>query len=496
MAALGMKTRIMNRLVRKFTPTGVHMVTTLCLGLMLSPLPVFAMSREDADKTLKNMQFYSTDRRATKIREEYLESTPRQCNFGFATADDGSIVTSNAKLYGLLRKGDVLVSINNIDFRGLTVAQMRAQDLSGEFLQRIDKLKLNVGDTATWKVNRNGNDVELEFPCLSDRRQDAQKVVDFYRALSKYDGREYLKKYIGADCTDPNTVERLNTAAEIEIRRKRIKQGLYNEVKIMYARCALSNRLAAYQSGYYLEPKDDISFDKIVVFGEETIGFLRRQYSNNHADELAVLLKSLEDARTAAYAETTATKSAEIPSAPFGTEWGLLPEQLASLGSDCSLLDASRRTISTYSCSSMPKPFSDADYYLVIFDANNGLQKISAVTNEITGDLLGTRGKEKFNRLSDILESKYGRPSEQSSIQKSGLNLYNGRDEFYQCLAYDGCGLWVATFQASHGGSITLELKGSGRGIGHIVLTYEGPDWIRTLERLENRDLESDLDVL
>lgn len=69
------------------------------------------------------------------------------------------------------------------------------------------------------------------------------------------------------------------------------------------------------------------------------------------------------------------------------------------------------------------------------------------------------------------------------SLSRSGIILYQNYDEFYQCLAYDGCGYWRDGFK-SPDRYISIQLNGLGRGKGYIYLEYEAqPEWDQAFDQ-------------
>lgn len=60
------------------------------------------------------------------------------------------------------------------------------------------------------------------------------------------------------------------------------------------------------------------------------------------------------------------------------------------------------------------------------------------------------------------LTAKYGTPT--NSYEYIGRKLWDEYDEFYQCLAYSGCGAWISLFESKAGESIALQLNASVAG--------------------------------
>lgn len=166
----------------------------------------------------------------------------------------------------------------------------------------------------------------------------------------------------------------------------------------------------------------------------------------------------------------------------FGLRWKSSRDEITKSGIALTKYN-SEKNISVYKATSLPKPLSDAMAYMLFFD-NEKLVKVSMVGETITDDLLGTKGKKRFETIKQILKNKYGKPT--SNTQKTGNVVYEEEDEFYECLAYDGCGLWLTSFKTPTK-SFFLRLLGTGRGTGYIALQIElQPDWDKAVGSLES----------
>lgn len=171
--------------------------------------------------------------------------------------------------------------------------------------------------------------------------------------------------------------------------------------------------------------------------------------------------------------------AADGDDALFGLKWGMSIAEVRALGVPLKK-EKGDGNLEIFSSKSMPKELSNAESYALVF-ADGKLVKQKYIANNITGDAYGTEGKERFESLKAALSEKYGAPS--ANYQSVGGKLYREADEFYQCLAYDGCGVW-STFFDSPDKSLMLELIGLRRGIGYITLTAEAtPQWSAALER-------------
>ena len=96
--------------------------------------------------------------------------------------------------------------------------------------------------------------------------------------------------------------------------------------------------------------------------------------------------------------------------------------------------------------------------------------------------------------IARALTEKYGKPG--NNYQSTGSKLFKEYDEFYQCLAYSGCGMWITIYESADK-SISLEIKGLRRGIGYLVITTEStPQWPQALEIYKSKKTSSDKDAL
>ena len=159
--------------------------------------------------------------------------------------------------------------------------------------------------------------------------------------------------------------------------------------------------------------------------------------------------------------------------AMFGLNWGMSPAEVREFGI---YLKPEKKTnnLYIYSTNSLPKNLKGTGSYTLVFSKQGKLIKIIMVGEKITGDLSGEIGKARFEELASQLSQKY---KEFKSITEVGVKMYDEPDEFYQCLAYKGCGLWVKMFQAENQ-NISLQLNGVRKGEGYLDITIEAvPEW-------------------
>lgn len=184
--------------------------------------------------------------------------------------------------------------------------------------------------------------------------------------------------------------------------------------------------------------------------------------------------------------------AADGDDALFGLKWGMTPAEVKAAGANITMKKGDRN-IDTYSATSVPRGLSDFESYSFVF-SDGKLVKLWGLSKDIENDLSGRDGKQKFETLRSALTEKYGKPV--TNYQSIGNKLYKEYDEFYQCLAYQGCGMWVVLFKSKEK-VVSLELKGLRRGIGYLDITAEAqPQWDQALEIYKSRKVSSDKNAL
>nr|WP_290696369.1 hypothetical protein [Halomonas sp. UBA3074] len=179
--------------------------------------------------------------------------------------------------------------------------------------------------------------------------------------------------------------------------------------------------------------------------------------------------------------------SASFPE-PFGLTWGMSEAELNELGfTQASESDG----LKIFSSVSAPKAWSKAEVYIAITYKGN-LVKAAASSTDFIDDIYGLEGKRNYNQIKDLLIKKYGEPS--TNYERTGGTLYDEADEFYQCLEYSGCGVYLSIFEFS-GGLISVQLQGKRRGQGYLSIAYESPQFAEAKSEIERGDLELDSDA-
>ena len=178
--------------------------------------------------------------------------------------------------------------------------------------------------------------------------------------------------------------------------------------------------------------------------------------------------------------------------APFGLEWGLSKEQVTAMGVK---LTPNESVKGAYTAKNLPKKLSDGEDYGLLFMQGLGLVKVFALTSDITGDLYGSKGKERYSQLKTAIANKYGKPDREIEWTDRDIDS----DQFYQCLAHDGCGDWLSHWRGTENetdGGILLHIRGVSRGTGFIHLGYESAAYQTALKQKEAEKSRSDQDAL
>lgn len=188
----------------------------------------------------------------------------------------------------------------------------------------------------------------------------------------------------------------------------------------------------------------------------------------------------------------SATQASAGGEALFGLTFGMSVAQVKRLVPDMTMFKGTGHSV-IYKAKSMPKNLSDTEEYSLVF-VNDKLLKLNSIGNTIKNDADGSKGKARFSTLKKSLDDKYGKAT--SEGQHTGLKLYQETDEFYQCLAYDGCGIWSAVYEPS-GRAVVLQLNGISRGTGWVDIVAESvPEWGDSLKQKAAGNNASDKNAL
>ena len=150
--------------------------------------------------------------------------------------------------------------------------------------------------------------------------------------------------------------------------------------------------------------------------------------------------------------------------APIGLTWGAPISDIVSKYKAKEIIE--QNDLIMYELPNPPITLPNFTSYKLLAHKQLGLIKV-VLSEEITRDPYGVEGKNAYFKYKEALTNKYGKPKD--SFEFVGKKLYEERDEFYQCLKYDGCGYYLSYF----GDHLSLQLNGIERGKGNLSITYE-----------------------
>ena len=179
-------------------------------------------------------------------------------------------------------------------------------------------------------------------------------------------------------------------------------------------------------------------------------------------------------------AGTSFAEGTPLVEAPFGLKWG----QKFPLTKCTETKDLSGNLVACQT-RSVPKPLKGVDFvYLLMYKGN--LVKVSVYMKDISEDPYGVKGVEEYERIKGILAKKYGESS--GNYEYLGRELYQESSEFYQCLNYTGCGMFMTFWGEDSVGQIALSLEGTRRGQGFLKIIYESHAFFQMKEVLDSQD--------
>ncbi|WP_392562479.1 hypothetical protein RHO12_03080 [Orbus sturtevantii] len=169
------------------------------------------------------------------------------------------------------------------------------------------------------------------------------------------------------------------------------------------------------------------------------------------------------------------------PKAPLGLTWGEKKEQIENNYDSKKMRQKDNLTF--YNLYLPPLTLPDFTEYLAIVDNDIGLVKV-ILSQKIKNDAYGIKGKELYFKYKNVLTKKYNEPTQ--SMEKIGNRLYKGSDEFYQCLKYNGCGLYISLY-GNPKTQVVLRLVGAERGVGELQISYESELFDQSIKNVKNK---------
>jgi hypothetical protein len=171
---------------------------------------------------------------------------------------------------------------------------------------------------------------------------------------------------------------------------------------------------------------------------------------------------------------------AEATEAPFGLEWGMQVGDLTAL--DIAIQSTTKSgNLAVVTVTETPEALDDTYLVTLWFDNELGLVNVRWTSNKIEADTSGERGRRKYTETRRFIVENYGEPTDEALV--IGARLFDQDDEFYQCLAYEGCGVWSAIWEQEPAGGILLSIEGMDPGTGFVQLYFESEGWTAVNEQ-------------
>jgi hypothetical protein len=131
----------------------------------------------------------------------------------------------------------------------------------------------------------------------------------------------------------------------------------------------------------------------------------------------------------------------------------------------------------------------------ILVFCNGILVKVVLSTDPTKGDYAGMTGRAEFSELQKVLGSKYTVVPE-LTLMEIGRKVYTAPEEFYECLSFPGCGLWLAGFKGPDR-EILLRIRGHSSGTGMVTLEVEAvPEFKACLAAEEEQNRRKAEDAL
>lgn len=170
---------------------------------------------------------------------------------------------------------------------------------------------------------------------------------------------------------------------------------------------------------------------------------------------------------------------------PFGLKWGMDQRELSEL--DIKILKRERsEDLTVVEAEEVPDAFADTKMVSMLFDRELGLVKVRWTSLDIEADPDGSLGRSKYAEMKGEIASKIGQPTDETLVV--GARLFDQQDEFYQCLAYEGCGVWSALWENQPSGGVLLSVEGVAPGRGYVQIDYESANWQVAANRAEEEE--------
>ncbi|MGB8275412.1 MAG: hypothetical protein WCF16_09130 [Alphaproteobacteria bacterium] len=174
--------------------------------------------------------------------------------------------------------------------------------------------------------------------------------------------------------------------------------------------------------------------------------------------------------------------AAENVKAPFGLTWGM---QVADLKAAGITIHSTSTTgdLTVVNAKEVPGAFDNTYLVTMLFDRQLGLVKVRWVGTNVQDDATGRQGRASYAEMKKFVTETYGSPTDETMVV--GARLFDQDDEFYQCLSYEGCGVWSAIWEQQPSGGVLLSIEGLGAGKGFVQVDFESSGWQEAVTRAQ-----------
>lgn len=176
--------------------------------------------------------------------------------------------------------------------------------------------------------------------------------------------------------------------------------------------------------------------------------------------------------------------------APAGLQWGdsgqVLIEKYEAKKSEVN------SPLELYEIGKPPIPLEGINEVYGTVDKKYGLVRVILIKT-FNNDVYGIEGVDSYNKFKKILSDKYGKPE---SYEYSGRSVYKRKSEFYECLAYEGCGAYSSFFSHDTSDGLYMMLVGYQRGEGELRIIYESKDFKKAQDEINSRAEKNNKEAL
>jgi hypothetical protein len=173
---------------------------------------------------------------------------------------------------------------------------------------------------------------------------------------------------------------------------------------------------------------------------------------------------------------SSASLFAQDVSGPFGLHRGMTLEQVIQIVGKGAVKETKRDD--AVQLSTVPKPHSAFEFYVLIFSPKDGLLKIGAIGHDINTNGFGEAVHDSFVEIRDAISQTYGQPEHNFDFLQSG-SIWKEPEDWMMGLLKEERTLaanW-RTALPNRINLILLEAKASSTEKGYLSLGYEFDGW-------------------